>query len=434
MPSIPELIFYTLVNILPLLFLALLPFRDSLRLPVKWVAALSFGLCVIDFTTSWMSAYIPDSGDILTVLSIFLYLAFYLLAVRAGPFKLLTVLLILMNFASVATVTSTFLRAVIAAGAHNYYYSWQRTLYYLAGLLLSGPLYYQTLEKRIRPHVQVEKDNRIWRYLWAIPAVFCIVQYYFLFTAENIWTFSQSLWNLLFIWVIGIGNLLTLYMISQLLEEGRKNLRLQQENNQLALRSFQYEALQKNIEETRRARHDLRQHFTVLQGFIENGDLQGAADYLRSYGETLPQNLPYSYCKNQAVNAVLLYYGEKAEAAGIEWEVSVRMGEETVIPEPELCVLVGNLLENAVEACTCLAGEKVIRVNVRQTGGSTLSITADNTCPRPPALDGERLRSSKHAGFGIGTESVRSIAAHYSGDARFEWRDGMFFASVMLNP
>ncbi len=433
MPSILEVAFFTLVNILPLLFLALLPFRDSLRLPVKWVVALSLGLCVIDFATSWMSAYIPDSGDFLSVLSIFLYLAFYLLAVRAGPFKLLTVLLILMNFASVATVTSTFLRAVTATGVQNYYYSWQRTLYYLAGLLLSGPMYYQTLEKCIHPHIRTEKDNRIWRYLWAIPAVFCMVQYYFLFTAENIWTFSQSLRNLLFIWGVGIGNQLALYMMSQLLEEGRKNLRLQQENDQLALRSVQYEALQKSIEETRRARHDLRQHFTVLQGCIESGDLRGAADYLHAYGETLPQSIQ-SYCGNHAVNAVLCHYEEKAAAAGIGWEVSVRMEARAVIPEPDLCVLIGNLLENAVEACLPLGREKKIRMNIRQTGNSMLSLTVDNTCPHPPVQEAGRLRSGKHAGFGVGTESVRSIAARYNGDARFEWRDGMFFASVMLNP
>ena len=46
----------------------------------------------------------------------------------------------------------------------------------------------------------------------------------------------------------------------------------------------------------------------------------------------------------------------------------------------------------------------------------------------------EKLVSTKAAGSGIGTESIRMIAEQYRGDARFEWRDGVFYASVMLNP
>jgi len=62
-----------------------------------------------------------------------------------------------------------------------------------------------------------------------------------------------------------------------------------------------------------------------------------------------------------------------------------------------------------------------------------LILTVDNTAPRPMAEDGALL-SSKHPGLGIGTESVRFIARQYRGDACFEWRDNVFYASVMLNP
>ena len=44
------------------------------------------------------------------------------------------------------------------------------------------------------------------------------------------------------------------------------------------------------------------------------------------------------------------------------------------------------------------------------------------------------LLSTKHSGYGIGTESIRMIAERYHGDARFAWKDGIFYASIMLNP
>lgn len=75
-----------------------------------------------------------------------------------------------------------------------------------------------------------------------------------------------------------------------------------------------------------------------------------------------------------------------------------------------------------------------IRINVKQTGTSMLCLAVDNLSPCPPKMDGKQFYSSKHVGFGIGTASVRLIAKRYYGDARFEWKDGAFYASVMLNP
>ena len=107
-----------------------------------------------------------------------------------------------------------------------------------------------------------------------------------------------------------------------------------------------------------------------------------------------------------------------------------------VIPVTEFCVLVGNLLENAVDACADTDAEiqSFIRLHVVQTGSSMLSITADNTSSGSPNWSGDKLLSTKHSGYGIGTESIRMIAERYSGDARFRWKDGIFYASVMLNP
>lgn len=135
-------------------------------------------------------------------------------------------------------------------------------------------------------------------------------------------------------------------------------------------------------------------------------------------------------------------------------EISFLMGKKTIIPEPEFCVLLGNLLENALDACTAANtllseenrfpqdsaendmptadGSCFIRVNAKQTGTSMFCLAVDNSSSCPPKLDGEQFYSSKHAGFGMGTASVRLITEKYHGDARFEWKDGVFYASVML--
>ncbi len=204
----------------------------------------------------------------------------------------------------------------------------------------------------------------------------------------------------------------------------------------LEIQSDQYSLLTARIQDNRRARHDFRQHLAVIRDCADRGDLASLKKYLNDYENMFPIQEVRTYCKNYAVNAILSFYAEKAEKNGISMQVTIQMADPPVIPETEFCVLVGNLLENAVDACADTDAEiqSFIRLHVVQTGSSMLSITADNTSSGSPNWSGDKLLSTKHSGYGIGTESIRMIAERYSGDARFRWKDGIFYASVMLNP
>lgn len=239
MPAVWEIICYSLVDILPFVTLALLPFRNHLRLPIRWIIWLFITLCAISGLLSWLALCIPGSAAWLTVLSVFLYLGAYIFAVRAKPLKLLAVLMILLNYASLATVTATFLLFSFSPGRISYSYSAQYTVFYALGLLAAYPFYYKTLKENIRPQVELGDNEQVWTYLWGIPATFCAVNYYCLFSAGSVAAFSKSFWNTLFFWAIHAGGLLTLYMLQQFLEEARKNLQLQEENNQFILQAAQ---------------------------------------------------------------------------------------------------------------------------------------------------------------------------------------------------
>ncbi len=423
---------YSLVNILPLLVLALLPFRDSLRLRVRWVGLLAVVLCAANAAASWYSMH-GASAALLSVLSIILYMAFYLAAVRAGPLKLLAVLLILMNFASLASVTAYFLMLALAPAMVTQLYTWSYIGLYALGLLLPFPFFFQMLDKRIRPQVTAGNAEQFWRYLWAVPATFCAVYYYLLFSSGGVRVFSGSWQNVLFLWVINAGAMLVTNLIAHLLEEGRENLRLQRENSQLALQTAQFEGLQKSIEETRRARHDLRHHLDAMRGYLDGGDLEKLRAYIEEHTNRLSDSSAKRYSKNPMVDTLLRYYANKLAALEADLELRVSLPEELPAAEPDVCVILGNLLENALNACGDLGKEAWVRVIV-EAENQRLIIVVDNTAPTPPReRDGEFL-SSRRKGLGTGTRSVKDIAARYGGVARLEWKNGIFYAAVMLNP
>lgn len=288
--------------------------------------------------------------------------------------------------------------------------------------------------------------------------------------------------------------LLCMFMLSHLLILFMKNLQEQiitSERNKtmenlLRVQTEQFEMLKTRIMESRRARHDFRHHRMVLQDMADRNDLHGIQTYLAEYNAEHQDTPSKTYSNNPTVNAVVAYYAGHAEAAGIRFTARVQLPEHLLIPDPIFCVLLGNLLENAVDACKTelsrgassgaasadanaggpvteaggsitetgaasaadtaidpragvtasadVRSDQAIRVIVKQNGDACLSIAVDNTCSRKPIWDDGELVSTKHEGHGVGTVSIRYIAQRYDGDARFEWRDGIFYASVMLNP
>lgn len=279
-----------------------------------------------------------------------------------------------------------------------------------------------------------------WRTAWLLP---CSVTLILLLLTGDIRsgtvTISALLARVLLLICMFLISHFMILFIQQLKEQLETNTRNQAMERLLQIQHDQYSMLQARIAENRRARHDFRQHLRVIQDCVKRGDLEDLKSYLAEYEKQFPSHSDHIYCNSYAVNAILAFYADKAENHNIRLDVKIQMSDTPVIPETEFCVLLGNLLENALDACQTDRPESetsqpFIRVCAIQTGTSTLSITVDNTSVFKPTWINEKLVSTKAAGSGIGTESIRMIAEQYRGDARFEWKDGVFYASVMLNP
>lgn len=279
-----------------------------------------------------------------------------------------------------------------------------------------------------------------WRTAWLLP---CSVTLILLLLTGDIRsgtvTISALLARVLLLICMFLISHFMILFIQQLKEQLETNTRNQAMERLLQIQHDQYSMMQARIAENRRARHDFRQHLRVIQDCVKRGDLEDLKSYLAEYEKQFPSHSDHIYCNSYAVNAILAFYADKAENHNIRLDVKIQMSDTPVIPETEFCVLLGNLLENALDACQTGRSESktsqpFIRVCAIQIGTSTLSITVDNTSVFKPTWINEKLVSTKAAGSGIGTESIRMIAEQYRGDARFEWKDGVFYASVMLNP
>ena len=181
----------------------------------------------------------------------------------------------------------------------------------------------------------------------------------------------------------------------------------------------------------RQQRHDLRHQLTAIRELTheENVDLR---DYLDTLIEQIPKS-EQKFCENSIVNSVISHYHTICQSRGIELEMNLVVPScENSISDSELCIIFGNLLENAVEACSRMTGgRRFIRLNSTFYHG-LLTITMDNSFDGTVIKNGDHYRSSKRNDYGIGLESIRTVTEKAHGGCQFIQKENIFLSSVYL--
>jgi sensor histidine kinase regulating citrate/malate metabolism len=106
------------------------------------------------------------------------------------------------------------------------------------------------------------------------------------------------------------------------------------------------------------------------------------------------------------------------------------MSERRIISDYELCIVFGNLLENAFDACMKIEEKRNIELSV-QTQGSQFGVMVSNSFNGAVKVKNKMPVSIKEGG-GFGLQSVQALAARYGGHTLFEWNNDTFIAYVML--
>lgn len=280
----------------------------------------------------------------------------------------------------------------------------------------------------------MQTHNKAWGYLWIIPLVYYIIS--LAFGAMNASLIAQ--WQFfVFDTVSFFGFYLIYFVVIEMLEQSEKNIILAESNEvikqQLVFQSEYYKKFGECIEETRKGEHDLRHHLNTVLGLIQQKNGEKVEKYI---SELLGNRLNISdilYCGNDAVNAILGYYANICKLEAIDLTIKTMVPHDLEIDETDLCVVFGNILENALEACRRITfGEKTIKLS-SQFISNKLFIAVDNCFSGDIRLkNGRYLSKKRNEETGIGIISVVAIAEKYDGEASFKVDDQIFRVSVVL--
>jgi len=186
-----------------------------------------------------------------------------------------------------------------------------------------------------------------------------------------------------------------------------------------------------HMTELKQQRHDLRHQLTAIRGLAKE-DNTPLIEYLNNLLDTIPA-VPQVYCENQAVNAIVSHYAALCQEKGIEADIRLSVPTQTEqVTDAELCIIFGNLIENALEACGRMTeGKKFIRLASRVDMG-LLTIIMDNSFHGQFKQEHGKYLSSKRDDFGVGLSSIQAVTRKRGGDARFETEGNVFHSSVYV--
>ena len=194
----------------------------------------------------------------------------------------------------------------------------------------------------------------------------------------------------------------------------------------------QIEFLKTTQEQAVLYRHDMRHHLSLIKGYLADGKVQKAQEYLMQTQVDIDAITPVHYCENNTINLIFYSFAGDAKKKGIDLSFDVNLPQQLPISETELCALFSNGLENAVDAASKVDDVSLRKISLNcRISENRLLIYMENNYTGTIVLE-NGLPKSSCEGHGFGTRIMASIAAKRNGYCSCEADNGVFILRIVL--
>lgn len=218
--------------------------------------------------------------------------------------------------------------------------------------------------------------------------------------------------------------------------ETQKQATLQRERDmldaQFRLAQAEFSSLRQLQQNAAAYRHDMRHHFALLQGLASKEHIEELKEYLQTAQSDMDAITPARFCENETVNLILSAFTSKAKQSEVLLTIDARLPDSLPFSDTELCSLLSNALENAIQASERIADSSNRYVTLRMySKNNKLCVDIRNSCQSEP-LFLQGLPASKEPGHGYGTKSMAHIVEKHGGVFRFLVKDGWFIFQATI--
>lgn len=283
---------------------------------------------------------------------------------------------------------------------------------------------------RQKPHTALKTSYWI---LFCMIFSVSIVAMYSLFILQYYST-AGKMYNHLSVWCAGgilFNALFSLYLYESTMEKADAERKEELFVEQIKAQSKHLNEILVTQTELKRLRHDLKNHNISIKAYFENRDCEGGLEYMKSITRSPVFTDDTIETGNTALDAILNTKKIMASSLGIDFETKIQIPENIFVDSADICVIFGNALDNAIEACEKIKnGDKKILISVIYDDDSLICKIV-NTAEKS---ESKFLRTTKpdalNHGFGI--SNIEAALQKYKHICRFTKTDEEFVLSFVI--
>lgn len=206
----------------------------------------------------------------------------------------------------------------------------------------------------------------------------------------------------------------------------------------LKLVEYQTEQSEKHLNEVRSIhkemrgyKHDFHHHLQALKGQLEAGEVDRALAYIEQLDNQLMNVDTLLKTGNVSLDAILSAKTAQAKAENIAVTVKANVPDALTISDLELSIIIGNLLDNAIEACRTVTGERFIRIYISMKG-TMLYFSMLNAAGAKKKKTGSLFATHKDGVHGFGLRRAEAILEEHGGWVKYNSEDGAFTSEFLV--
>ncbi|WP_456056543.1 sensor histidine kinase [Agathobacter sp.] len=397
---------------------------------ILFVAILFLELSFVNFIVPF-----EGIGIIISILIIYIYSLINL----KGTFmqKMFWSIFVMLLIMGITTVVLSIEGCIIGKGYLNLVI--QKDLYRFVGVvIIQIVLFYLTrfMIKRTKKDSTYSLKWNEWFVLLIIPVISIFTMSFvslIIINIEDQLSPMQHIFSILSILGILMTNSLVYVLYVNMQKDHAKQL-------EYSILQQAFKSQEKSVEETkilyqsvRSIRHDLKQHFQVALTMLHSGKINEAVDYMEKYNDTVLDGISNKvFCDNDVVNYII---NSKSKICS-DRHIKIYIYIANEIPEfsdLDLCVLLGNALDNAIEGVSG-EGNNEIYLELRNVDNFFM-ISVKNTIINSVLEDNPNLISTKNEKevHGLGILSMKEVVQKYNGSIEFYESDNKFCCDMLLD-
>jgi sensor histidine kinase YesM len=254
--------------------------------------------------------------------------------------------------------------------------------------------------------------------------------YILLMNAVSSGVFSKNLMIALQLAIFAL-NLLLYFLFEKIIENYEEKLKYSLINQQLYLQKQSLEEMEKANQTIKNFKHDIKNHIMCIELMLKDKDYNEINRYLSGLSQSMSTSYSFVKSGNKIVDAVLNSKLTYARARQIQMNIEANLSIEIGIEDFELCALLSNLVDNALEASEKVNEPEInimIKIVKKYLVISITNRLSDNFVINPNFVTTKKDKEN----HGIGMSVIKSIVSHYEGNVSFSVENGLFNARVFL--